>query len=215
MTIAQIIAKAKRKKSTGESDANLIIDLNGIQNKLWMELRQYQEAFGAYYIQDDDTVADQLEYTLDAGVNLDNVFLVKVESYADCELYEWETFKYAGEKDDVTTGNYWQRITSGKIAILKDGEAMQTAGLEINIYYTKEPTAISSTSQTPDLKANYHDLYVYGLVYEICFSSDNPDIELGTIYKQLFDEMLEKVKADLKTSEINIPYSVNQKAEGW
>jgi hypothetical protein len=212
LTLAQIITKAKRKKSTGESDANLIIDLNGIQNKLWMELRQYQEAFGRYSIKEYTTVADQLEYALEAACEWENILLVRCST--DTTEETWDVFEYAGEKDDITIGKFWRRMTDDKIALTVDNAEISTAGLTLQVYYFPEPSAFTATSDTPILKAKYHDLFVYALAYEICLSGDNPDVELGSMLKQEYYELLEKVKSDLKVYETLLPMSENSK-EGY
>jgi hypothetical protein len=211
-TVAEIITYAKRKKYSAESDANLIIDLQGIQDEIFLQLKEY-EAFGNYSIKENTSVAAQLEYDMATNQEWENTFLVRMSE--DTTVEDWYTFEFAGEKDDISTGYKWQRQTADKIALYDYGQAVQIAGLTIQFYYNKTPAAITLTNQTPDLKPEYHNLYKYALIQLICEQGDNPDIELANLYKQKYYEFMEFVKSDLSQKALSLSYQSNQKKEIW
>jgi len=211
-TIAEIITYAKRKKYSSESDANLMIDLNTIQDEIYLQLKEY-ETFGSYSIKENTSVVSQLEYSMATDQKWENTFLVRMSE--DTTEENWYVFEFTGEKESIDYDYKWQRQTASKIALYVNGQAVQTAGLTIQFYYNKTPTAITATSQTPDLELRYHNLYKYALIQSICEQGDNPDIELANLYKQKYFEFLDFVKTDLSQKSNSLPYQANQKREDF
>ena len=109
-TVAEIItfAKRKTKESGSETDANLIIDLDGIQDEIYLELNKYRLAFSYFDIYSTLSVAGTLNYTLPVDCKVENIQSIQMSQNTSIDDdTEWDTFEYAGIDDDITTGYIW------------------------------------------------------------------------------------------------------------
>jgi hypothetical protein len=218
-TVAEIItfAKRKTKESGSETDANLIIDLDGIQDEIYLELNKYRLAFSYFDIYSTLSVAGTLNYTLPVDCKVENIQSIQMSQNTSIDDdTEWDTFEYAGIDDDITTGYIWGKGSeSGKIALSVDGGTIQTDGLTIRIFYLPTPTQITATTQTPDLDKMYHNLYKYALVQDLASQGDNPDTAIADYYQRKYDDLMQKVKDDLADKYFACPDRVHQADEIW
>jgi hypothetical protein len=209
-TVTQIIAWVDRKVPNSESDANKIIDLNGIQDEVFVRLSRLRHDHEIYT---DTTVADQLSYNLPSNCTIDNIICIKVST--DSGATDWDTYEYAGLLTDTTTGKYYGIGTSSTYILLNDDAAISTAGLSIRIFYYKTPAALTAVTDTPELYSQYHNLLKYALCQTIASQGANPDTEIADYWQRKYDEFFEKVEANLTEKFNSAPATTTQLEEVW
>lgn len=219
-TVAQIIAQAERYISNSDSDANLIIDLNRIQLRLYSILRSYNKGIVPLKIDSAYTVADQLSYLLtdfSSYLKLENVVKVQVSEpdYGDItDTSNWITFQQAGVNDYIDIGDYWQEyLNNTKIALTRDGIPISSSDKQINIWHYPKPETLSQTSDTPEINSDYHDLLEYKLISMIAARKE--DNELQNYWELEYKERLQEVIKDLSMKNSVIPDIQPQCEECW
>lgn len=216
-TVAEIIAWAERKFATSESDANLIIDLDMIQDEIYLELNTFRKAFKYFDIYSTLSVAGTLNYTLPSDCKIENIEMIEMsdETTIDDDTY-WTPFTFASFNDEGNYGSIWTNgTTEGKIALVQSGATITSDGLTIRIYYLPTPTRITATTQTPDLAREYHNLFKYALVQSISSQGDNPDTFVANYYQSKFNELMGIVQKDLRNRNASVGYKAEQIGSRW
>jgi hypothetical protein len=188
-TVQEIIAYADRRFPNSESDANKIIDLDGIHKKVYIRINKLANKFETH---NDVTVKDQLTYQFPDDCSAENVILLQV---SNDNGKEWYDFEYKGLLDDIN-GRCWTKTPDG-YALVENGEPIASNDRGIRIYYYPRPATLTAVTDTPELDADYHDLLKYALVNELASQGHNPDTEIADYYQRKFDEFMQVVEYNL------------------
>jgi hypothetical protein len=211
-SVQQIIDYTDRKYPNQESDANKIIDIDGIHKTVYVKIARLKNDYEMY---ETTTIAGQLTYALPSNCTIDNIIAVKVsQSTTITSSTGWDTYEYVGLKDNIDTGYYYGRATSSTIALTKDGLPINTAGLSVRIFYYKTPNALSKTTDIPELDSDYHDLLKYGLIQSLASQGHSPDTEIADYWQKKYDEFMQDVVDSLSDRENSAPNQGNQ-CEAW
>jgi hypothetical protein len=201
-TVQEIIDFANRKyPNSGESTANMILDLNDIQKEVFvkiLKLRNEQQIWSF-------TTADSLPvYDLPADCSIDLIISVQVSKSANpSEASEYDTYEYAGLQDDVSNGNYFydggKNLDTGyaKIGLVSNGENLQTDDLEVRVFYYKRANVLTLVTDTPNLNPDYHSLLKYALITSLASGGQNPDTQIADYYQAKFDEFFKTIQGDI------------------
>ena len=217
--VSQIIAKAELRypRVNDISEANQISLLNDLLNEINNKLLRVRWENDPYELY---SVADQPSYSLPTDCTPDNVLhavLVSQDiSTALTTSTVWDKFEYAGMLDDIDIdyGNYYI-MQDDLIFLFKNGVPLATTDLVIRIFYYREPTYISATTDTPEIEAKYHNLLWYGLIQSIASIGDNPETGIADYWQKKFDEELMVAKMDLQDKFDNAPLKTRQIDERW
>lgn len=214
-TVAQIIAFADRYYPNDVSDANCIIDLETIHKAVYnkiIRLKNIYETSTSY------TVADQLTYTLPTDCLPENIIKIEVSEDATGSIDDdtiWNEHERSILSQDIDEGYFWHNMSDTTIILSNDGAAYDTANYEIKYCYYPSPTAISLTTQTPDLDAEYHDLLYYGLIQALASQGSNPDSYVANYYQQKFDERMKEIISLLEERYTEAPIEENKLGSRW
>jgi hypothetical protein len=212
-TLQEIINFLNRKyPSHGESNANIVLDLDMIHKDIYMQLRRLSNRYDIYEF---NTVANQMYYTIPQNFRIEDIEKVMVS--VDAQGTTFEEYRLRGLKDDNIDGRFYGRGADGTLFLVYDKKAINKTGLKVHLYYFVRPTDLDSSdlSQVPDLEEDYHDLLKFGIVQEIASQGHNPDIEIANYYQQKFEEKLMKVKSDIENKLQNAPLRIAQQKEWW
>lgn len=218
-TVAQIITSCKRKypRVNDYTDAQLIDELNEIQDDIRKKLLRikWENLPVISY-----SVADQEQYTLPTGCKPYNMIKLLVSQEVSGSIDDdtvWDEFIYVGVNDDrdITCGNFYSFLTEDTAIILKNGEPLDTSNFEIKWFFYKEPTAITTTTQTPDVEEEYHNLFRYALIQSIASIGDNPEPLIADYWQKKYDEEMQSAMMELKDKFDTAPLQDNQIEEYW
>jgi len=216
-TAQQIINWVDRFFPNIETSANKLSDLNDIHKALYIKLQRLGNTITLDATQ--TTTSGTLSYTKPTNCTFDNIVSIKVSQTTgtpDANTV-WDTFKYAGENDDVSIGSYYSKDVTDdtKIALTMDGSPISTTGLVIRNRYYARPADISSFSDTPDLDEDYHDLLKFKLAQRLAISGSNPDIDVANGWQAEYDEYLRDVMISIGDRDMKAPSEINQSEEYW
>lgn len=206
-TLAEIIAYVDRKYPNSETDANKCIDLNFIHTSVFLEIQRLKND---HVIWADVTVADQTFYNLPTNGKIEDIVNISIETAVDSD--EFDDYIYKGVNDDIRGINCYMRAEAGTYAILSSEEPIDTAGLDILVYYYKRPITFTSADLTvvPELDTDYHELLRYGLIAELASQGHNPDTEVADFWQRKFDESLMRIKDSLADYKPISTYEVQE-----
>lgn len=227
-TIREIIDWADRKYPNSESDANKVIDLNDIHKEVYIRISKAKNereiwSFTTEVITNEDgSIVGIPAYDLPADCKIELIDSVKIsqtvspsspESYVDCD--------YAGIDDDIASGYFY--FDSGvnpdtgynMIGLANDGDVINTADLEVRVYYTKRPEVIDAVTDTPSLDPDYHALLKYALVNSLASQGNNPDTEIADFYQKKYDDFLKIIEDDIEQKYNKTPNRISQNVEQW
>ena len=213
-TVTEIIAYADRYYPNSVSDANKIIDLETIHRDIYNKLKRLTNDFELYTSY---TVADQLTYSLPTGCKIENIVTVEVSTAVTGSITsstEWDTYAYAGVKDDVTNGQWYGAVNDNTIALVSDDLPISVSDYEIRIIYFTEPTQITAVSDTPGLDPQYHNLLKYALIQALASQGHNPDIDVANYWQQKYDEQMGIIEGNLADKFNTAPLTTAQ-SEEW
>lgn len=150
------------------------------------------------------TVADQSQYTLPAGCEIERIRSIHVSNETtvdDDTTFTQYTFK--GPDDSYSGYQYYNKF-SGTIGL---NPVPDTSGYEIDIYYDAVPTQLSTTdfTGTPDISDKYHDLLVFYACRWTALTLAIPDIDMANNYAMEYQDMLSKIADDYTLKRINTP----------
>lgn len=213
--ISQILVYVDRKYHNQETVANKVSDLNDIHKEIFVKIARLKNEYEIYETQ---TIANQLTYSLPTNCTIDNIVTVKVSQTTTITAStKWDNYEYAGLNEDATTGNYYGDAGNQKIALLKDGRPIVTAGLSVRIFYYKRPNTLSATnlSTIPELDEDYHNLLKYGLIQELASQGHDSDTEIADYWQAKFDEFMKQVEENLSDRYNKASTNGSQVAEYW
>lgn len=193
MLVSAILAYAKGKYPKAANtalftEASMITDLDMIHKEEYEKFMQLTN----HYKTDKTvlTVANQLEYTLPSNCFVENIIQLSIAIGT-----EYYIFDYADGEQDITNGNYYRYGSAeNKIEVTKDGKAIDTDGYVITLKFYPTPTAITTTTQTPDINADWHNLLCYRLINRLAMSGENPDVDVANIWQSEYDMCYEPIK---------------------
>jgi hypothetical protein len=215
MTVAEIIAFADRKFPNSVSDADCIIDINIIHKEVYNQIIRLKNIYALYTSY---TVSSQLTYSFPSDCLPENVIKIEVSDDITGSITTdtlWQEYERKTLNENVDSGYVWGVIDSSTIIMAVDGAAIDTSNYEIRFFYYPSPTAITATTDTPQLDAEYHDLLCYALVQTLASQGQNPDTEIANYWQQKFDERFEKIKKRLKERYENAPIIDEQMESRW
>lgn len=214
MTIDEILSWVDRKFPNQESDANKVIDLDMVHKKVYMQLRKLSNDFVIY---EDVTVAGQTFYNLPIGGKCKIEDIVRIDVETGVGTDEFDTFEYAGVKDEITDSQVYMRGESGTYALLDNEVPISAAGKKIMMYYYPRPATLTSSDLTavPDLDTDYHPVLCYMLINELASQGNNPDTEIADYYQKKADEFLKEVFLALAEKQANARTKSNECDEIW
>ena len=211
--LQQIIDFLNRKyPSHGESNANIVLDLEDLHKDIYMRLRRLSNKYDIYEI---ETVADQLYYELPEDMRIEDIEKVMVSE--DAGGTSWRDFTYRGMGDTRIGGRYYGRGADGSLFLLQDRQPIQLNSLKVHLYYFKRPIDLDhdDLEQVPDLDEDYHDLLKFGIVQAMASQGHSPDIEIANYYQQKFDEKFTIIKNDIESKMLDAPMKIPQQREVW
>jgi hypothetical protein len=197
------------------SSANKIIILNQIldeiDNKL-LRVRWEHDYYTSY------SIDDQLTYSLPSDCKPEQIIKIMVSQEATGSIDDdtvWDTFEYVGVNDsrEIDDGCYYTFIGNNTVMLVKDGAALQTTNLEIRWYYYREITAISATTDIPEVDAKYHNLLKYGLIQNCASIGDNPDATIADYWQRKYDGEMTTALKDLQDKFDTAPLKARQVEE--
>jgi len=211
-TVQEIIDYADRKFPNTETTANKVIDLNNLYIDDYIKIKRLSNEITIY---EDITVAGQVFYTLPPNSKISDVVKVTVANTSDA--LEFDTYVYGGIKDEIDCGNYFGPIEGNSFFLLKDGNPLETSGLELFIYYYKRPAALSASalSVSPELDEDYHSVLKYGLIAELASQGHNPDTEIADFWQRRHDEKLKDIFDSLSSRYDSTPLQIKQMESYW
>lgn len=205
-SVAQIIAWVDRYCPNQETDANKLIDLDMIHTEIYENIIRKLNKYSTFT---DYTIADQYTYTLPSDCTPENIIKIEISSDVTGSIDDdttWQEYEYADIGKDVESGYYWGKLTNTTYILIEDGVAIDTSNYEIRIYYYASPTALSTTSQIPDLDPMYHDLLKFKLAQMLASEGDVPDEVRANywqmVYEERYNKMFESIKEKLEASPI-------------
>lgn len=212
MTIDEILSYVDRKYPNQETDANKIVDLNMIHKKIYMQLRKLSNDVVIY---EDTTVASQSFYNLPATCRIEDIIRIDIET--GVATNEYDTFEYAGIKDDISERQVFMRAESGTYALFDNESPIATTGKRIMIYYYPRPAELSSSNlnAVPDLDVDYHPILCYLLINELASQGNNPDTEIADYYQKKADEMMNQIILALADRQSRARTKTNEATEIW
>lgn len=202
MLVSQILDYAKGKfpkaaNTTLFTEASMLVDLDLIHKEEYEKFMQLTN----YYKTDKtlETVADQLEYTLPTNCTVENIVGSQILITIDTEDY---IFGYADGEQDITDGYYYRYGSAeNKIEITRDGKAIDTSGYVITIKFYPKPTAITATTQTPDINEDWHNLLCYRLINRLAMTGETPDADIANIWQSEYDMAYEPIEKRFKKNK--------------
>lgn len=221
-TVQEIITWVSRKyPNHGETDANLVKDLNDIHKEVFTKISRVKNDREIWSFK---TVTNPAlpAYELADDCTMDMIISVQVSKIVSpASVEDYNTYEYAGINDDISSGYYYfdggVNTTTGvnMIGLISDGDIIQTANLEVRVYYNKRPVEITAVTNTPSLNPDYHTLLKYALVSSVASQGNNPDTEIADFYQRKFDEFFKDIQEDISQRYNQTPNQISQSEEYW
>lgn len=187
MTLAEILAKIKRyyPRATTWSDAEIVSILNDEQREIFRELSLKD-------IYEFNTVADQWSYALPTNCSIE--FLEYVGLTEDAVITSDTNFReytFADINETMYGYKYFDAF-NGLIGLYPMPD---TTGWNIRLIFRKRPALMDSTDtgETPELKEDWHRIFVYGAIAEIAGSGSNPDTTTANNYTAKYNELMGQI----------------------
>lgn len=199
MDVTTILTKSRTQTSTSvgqKSDALMLADLNIVQGDIFSSLNAVSKKYTRQTYKT-DSVASQHEYTIPVQsspvTGLTRVLNVQIKysstwDYIPLKMYDtWipvdndytnENIPYCIQRDD-------------SIFIYPAPTTAITDGIMIEGNYQPLPLTLATTSAQIKLKADNHDLLLFGL--NMRGFADKQIVDKQIIQKQLFDEWVKKL----------------------
>jgi hypothetical protein len=221
-TVQEIIDWVNRKyPNHGETDINLIKDLNDIHKEVFTKISRVKNDRDIWSFQ---TVSDPAlpTYDLADDCTIDLIISVKVSKIVNPgNPDDYDTYEYAGLEDDISSGRYYfdgginPDTGDNMIGLLTDGDIIHTADLEVRVHYNKRPNELTTATDTPNLNPDYHTLLKYALLSSTASQGNNPDTEIADFYQRKFDEFFKDIQDDISQRYNQTPNKVSQSKEWW
>ena len=187
MTLAEILAKVKRyyPKAATWTDAEIVNVMNDEQREIFRQLQLKD-------IYEFETIADQWAYTLPSNCEIEFLEYVGVSKDATVTSNSEFTEYTFAELNEAMSGYKYFDAMNGLIGLYP---APDTTGWSVRLIFRKRPALMDSTdtSETPELKEDWHRIFVYGAIAEIAGSGSNPDITTANNYTQKYNKLMEDI----------------------
>jgi hypothetical protein len=195
-SVQDIITWVDRHYKNTETTANKIIDLEHIHRELFVRLMKLKDKYEVYATA---SIADQFTYNLPNDCDFNNIVSVRVSKSTTINKdTAWTYLGYAGLNDDISSGSYYGQAAGGVMAITENGKPLATTGLEIRVFYFKNPAAITATTDVPELDEPYHNLLKYALAQSLASQGSDPDTRMADYYQAKYDEFYSWAERDLR-----------------
>ena len=104
---------------------------------------------------------------------------------------EFTEYTFA-ELNEAMSGYKYFDAMNGLIGLYP---APDTTGWSVRLIFRKRPALMDSTktSVKPELKEDWHRIFVYGAIAEIAGSGSNPDITTANNYTQKYNKLMEDI----------------------
>lgn len=205
MTLAEILAKIKRyyPKAATWTDAEIVSVLNDEQREIFRELQLKN-------IYEFETIANQWSYSLPTDCDIE--FLEYVGLTKDSTITsdsDFQEYTYADLNESMTGYRYFDAM-NGLIGLYPMPD---TTGWNIRLIYRKRPALMDSTdtSETPELKEDWHRILVYGAIIEIAGAGSNPDVTTVNNYAMKYNALM----SDIKLAKYNNKPYPRTKIKDW
>jgi hypothetical protein len=186
VNLTEIVAEIDEKYPSGYDTASKVRKIDKLQKKL------YRTVVKNTIVTTYELLEDQPQYAL--GIHPSKIREVLV----DGKMYEYKQIE--------------SQAASRFFYILKEGATYYiglyptpTTETELMIYHYEEPTTVSSADMTvsPDLDADFHDLFVYGICKELAENDRAFDIANG--FTRMYQSELDKfIEANMDTEPAQI-----------
>lgn len=221
-TCQEIIDWVNRKfPNHGETDANLLKDLNDIHKEVFTKIshiKNKQEIWSFQTVNDPPLPS----YDLPDDCTIDLIVSVTVSKTVNpATVDDYDTYEYAGINDYVSSGYYYYDggfnpdLGVYKIGLIANGDIIQTAGLEVRVYYNERPNILTALTDVPNLNSDYHTLLKYALIASTASQGNNPDTDIADFYQRKFDEFLRDIQDDISERYNTNPNQSNQCKVWW
>ena len=216
-TIQEILDYVNRKYPNQETTANKVLDLDMIHKDVYMKVRKLSNEYLSY---EDVTVANQTFYNFpnqneNNEVRIEDVVRIDVETGVASDQYD--TFEYAGVKDEILDRQVYMRSENGTYALFDDEEPIADGGKRIMLYYYPRPDDLLSSVLTavPELDVDYHTILKYLLIVELANQGHNPDTEIADYWQKKADEYMVQITRALAERQANARTKTNECDEHW
>jgi hypothetical protein len=187
MTLAEILAEIKRyyPRAATWTDAEIVNIINDEQREIFRQL-QLKDVY------EFETVANQWSYSLPTNCEIE--FLEYVGLTKDAVITSKSSFQeytYADLNENMSGYKYFDALNK-LIGIYPVPDA---TGYNARLIFKKRPALMVSTSTSvkPDLKEDYHRIFVYGPIAEIAGAGSNPDIVTANNYINKYNNLLKDI----------------------
>jgi len=212
LTIQEIINYVDRKIINSETDANKVIDLNRIQDRIFNELGRLSNTYTIDVTK--TTTSGTAEYSLVTGVRIEDIVKMQIEESSGGEYLDVD---YAGVNDDIYGRRVYMRGSDATKFYYYDNEvAVTTTGLKFKIIYYPRPATleVGTLTKVPDLDTDFHDLLCFGLIVELASQGDNYDKSVADYYQQKYDEAMFNTKKQL-SDRMNEAFTTDSENQEW
>ena len=187
MTLAEILDRIKRyyPKATTWTDVEIVNVINDEQREIFRQLQLKD-------IYEFETVEDQCIYSLPTNCEIEFLEYVGVtEDSTITSSSEFTEYTFAQLNEAMSGYKYFDAM-NGLIGLYP---APDTTGWSVRLIFRKRPALMDSTdtSETPELKEDWHRIFVYGPIAEIAGSGSNPDITTANNYTVKYNKLMEDI----------------------
>ena len=186
MTLAEILDRIKRyyPKATTWTDADIVNVMNDEQREIFRQL-QLKDMY------EFETVEDQCIYSLPTSCEIE--FIEYVGATEDTTITsdsEFTEYTFAELNEEMSGYKYFD--ANGLIGLYPVPDA---TGWNVRLIFYKRPALmdVTKTSEKPELKEDWHRIFVYGAIAEIAGSGSNPDITTANNYSVKYNKLMEDI----------------------
>lgn len=187
MTVSEILTKIKRyyPKAATWTNAEIISILNDEQREIFREIQETD-------IYEFETVENQLTYSLPSDCEIEFIKYVGLtKDVTITSISQFQEYTYA-ELDEEISGNRYFDAFNGLIGLYP---VPDTTGQNVRLIYEKRPDLLNSNdlAASPELKIDWHRIFVYGAIAEIAGSGSNPDTTTANNYTLKYNKLMEDI----------------------
>lgn len=206
MTIGEIIAKIKRyyPKASTWSDADIVSIINDEQKEIFRELQIMAAPF------EFDTVINQQTYALPSDCDIEFIKFLGICSDSPITANSiYKEYTFCDLNSELIGYRYYD--ANGLIGIYP---VPTQSGAKAQIIYKKRPALLSAENltSTPELKEDWHRIFVYGAIIEIAGSGSNPDTTVANNYTLKYNSLMSEIKL---AKYNNRPYPRTKNVKDW
>lgn len=161
-TVQQLLNDIDVRYKNGYTDAEKIFWMNQVQKQIYQRVPHESPPYAFV------TVADQAFYALPTDCDLRGIKQVTLQIDNDTTAGDKDFIKLPYKRKDEPADTY-ERFYSlvERNLFLNPMPDTNTADRDVYLYYDKKPTDLTTTTQTPDLDENFHELLIYGTLERV------------------------------------------------